>query len=339
MPTLRKASFRASLGFAKLQGASLIRANLDSTALYNANLQSADLRVASLQGANLTRADLSLANLSSSNVDGAKLSRVVLTDTVYAPSSPPPNGYLEGLVDLNTVVFGPGNQSGLVQLREQLRLSGLRGLEREATFAIEHNKVRHARCKLVRTDLRQISYNLDEQLAKQHDECLMETAKIRQLGGWMKLVFFEWTTGWGLYPGRALAIMLVLLVVLTFVYAIAIVGIPVISSARSGIYRVWPADRIDFTNDVHRLMDTPRVERLIKRGPSLLVWAFYFSMLSAFQIGWRDLNVGSWLSRIQPAEYTLRAAGWVRVVSGLQSLISVYLVAIWVLTYFGRPFE
>ncbi len=42
---------------------------------------------------------------------------------------------------------------------------------------------------------------------------------------------------------------------------------------------------------------------------------------------------------MQPREYTLRAKGWVRVVSGAQSLISVYLIAMWVLTYFGRPFE
>ena len=30
---------------------------------------------------------------------------------------------------------------------------------------------------------------------------------------------------------------------------------------------------------------------------------------------------------------------WVRVVSGVQSLLSVYLLALWVLTYFGRPFD
>jgi hypothetical protein len=67
--------------------------------------------------------------------------------------------------------------------------------------------------------------------------------------------------------------------------------------------------------------------------------ALYFSLLSAAHIGWRDLNVGSWIARIQPREYMLRATGWVRVVSGIQSLLSVYLVALWVLTYFGRPFE
>ena len=46
-----------------------------------------------------------------------------------------------------------------------------------------------------------------------------------------------------------------------------------------------------------------------------------------------------WLARLQTREYTLRATGWVRVVAGLQSLLSIYLIAIWVLTYFGRPFQ
>jgi hypothetical protein len=62
-------------------------------------------------------------------------------------------------------------------------------------------------------------------------------------------------------------------------------------------------------------------------------------ILSAVLIDWRDLNVGKWIARLQPREYSLRATGWVRFVSGLQSLISVYLIALWVLTYFGRPFD
>ena len=66
---------------------------------------------------------------------------------------------------------------------------------------------------------------------------------------------------------------------------------------------------------------------------------FYFSLLSAFSLGWRELNVGNWITRIQKREYTLRATGWVRTVAGLQSLLSVYLLALWVLTYFGRPFD
>jgi hypothetical protein len=67
--------------------------------------------------------------------------------------------------------------------------------------------------------------------------------------------------------------------------------------------------------------------------------AAYFSLLSALRIGWSGPNFGTWITRIQLREYTLRATGWVRMVSGVQSLISVYLVALAILTYFGTPFE
>jgi hypothetical protein len=79
-------------------------------------------------------------------------------------------------------------------------------------------------------------------------------------------------------------------------------------------------------------------ERLV-REYHMFRTSLYFSLLSAFNIGWRDVNVGIWIARLQPREYTLRASGWVRAVSGLQSLLSVYLLALWVVTYFGRPFE
>jgi hypothetical protein len=67
--------------------------------------------------------------------------------------------------------------------------------------------------------------------------------------------------------------------------------------------------------------------------------ALYFSLLSALRIGYGGFNIGLWITRIQLREYSLRATGWVRVISGLQSLISIYLVALTVLTYVGTPFE
>jgi hypothetical protein len=104
-------------------------------------------------------------------------------------------------------------------------------------------------------------------------------------------------------------------------------------SNTDGIWRKWDDRRVrlDIGKDVPELMHLNWWKA---------IWVgFYFSILSAFNIGWRDINVGNWISKIQPREYSLRATGWVRSVAGLQSLISVYLLAIWVLTYFGRPFE
>ena len=78
---------------------------------------------------------------------------------------------------------------------------------------------------------------------------------------------------------------------------------------------------------------------LKRRWIRVLLIGLYFSLLSAFHIGWRELNVGTWIARLQPREYALRATGWVRMLSGFQSLLSVYFLALWALTYFGRPFE
>jgi hypothetical protein len=78
---------------------------------------------------------------------------------------------------------------------------------------------------------------------------------------------------------------------------------------------------------------------VLLRGVFVPLIGLYFSLLSAFSLGWWELNVGTWIARVQPREYMLRATGWVRTVSSIQSLLSVYLLALWVLTYFGRPFE
>jgi hypothetical protein len=102
-----------------------------------------------------------------------------------------------------------------------------------------------------------------------------------------------------------------------------------------GIWKVWIPERmrVDLGKDESK-----------KPLESINPWfcfkiGFYFSLLSAFNIGWRELNVGNWIARMQPYEYKLQATGWTRTVSGIQSLISVYLLALSVLTYFGRPFE
>ena len=66
--------------------------------------------------------------------------------------------------------------------------------------------------------------------------------------------------------------------------------------------------------------------------------ALFFSAMSAFNIGFREINFGRWIRLLTRREYDIKARGPVRVVAGFQSLVSVYLIALWFLTYFGRPF-
>ncbi len=254
---------------------------------------------ANFQNANLENAKLSNAIMTNSefietNLNDAVISGVDLTGAQYEPNSSPHQGSLGGIKGLKTVWFEKGKQSGLVQLRTSLKEAGLRDLEREATFAIEHGKTSYA----------------------------------PRYEKWPKLILFEWTCNYGLDYLRPLKILLCMIGIYTLVYAFPINGV-----GASGIDRIWSQESSD------KEEEKKNPDRIIASEFKGLGYALYFSILSAFHIGWRDLNVGSWISRIQPGDYTLRARGWVKTVSGIQSLISIYLLALWVLTQFGRPFE
>ena len=153
-------------------------------------------------------------------------------------------------------------------------------------------------------------------------------------------MLFDLSSHYGMAPARALWGLLGLIPAFALFYRSALQH----AKSHSGLWMVVPADRLAPGRGKERIVRIrPRAtktwrERL--RGEfRLLCTSLYFSVLSAFHLGWRELNVGTWIARMQPREYVLRATGWVRTVSGLQSLLSVYLLALWVLTYFGRPFE
>jgi len=102
---------------------------------------------------------------------------------------------------------------------------------------------------------------------------------------------------------------------------------------RAGIWRVRPKDRL-IKEENERDRELVSYNSL----PSAILIALYFSLLSAFHFGWRDLNVANWIVRIQRREYLLRATEWVRSLAGIQSLVGLYLVALFLLSYFGTPF-
>ena len=302
----------ANLVGAKLNHADLNRSDLRNARLTAAELNDADLQWALLDGAILRLAKLTNANMRNASVAGAELSNAELRGATYAPRSAAPYSYVAGIQGLATVTFPPGEEIGLVQLRDLLQKAGLRDLEREATFAIESGKTAHA-------------------LEAWRDNPGGAAEAVA------RLVAFDWTTGYGLNPGFALELILALWAVMSFIYFWPI-RLKSRKTLRAGIYQVWPIDRIE-TGGWPWVAKSASANRLHCGTLAALGYAAYFSLLSAFHIGWRDLNVGAWISRAQPREYVLRAIGWVRFVSGIQSLLSLYLLAIWALTYFGRPFQ
>jgi Pentapeptide repeats (8 copies) len=313
----------ADLREADLREADLSEANLQKASLNGAKLQRANLADANLQGAGLTWAELQGAGLSGINLERAELFQANLEGALYEPN-PEKLPRFWTLTDsrnhLEMLIFH-ASPAALIALREAFKNAGMRTEERQITYAIEHTRRLQA----------WQSANLWDK-----SESLF------------KLIAFELPSDYGMSPGRALKILWGSIGLFALVYMFVIVT----ARGHSGIWMVWLPDRVHKAEGetipvrVTGMMFSPlkmwaagRWRRGLARGRSVLLIGLYFSVLSAFSLGWRELNVGTWIARVQPREYTLRATGWVRTVSGIQSLLSVYLLALWVLTYFGRPFE
>src|SRR6185369_17274520 len=117
---------------------------------------------------------------------------------------------------------------------------------------------------------------------------------------------------------RPLRVLMFLIPLFALVYLPAL-----LTRGRAGIWAVPLEDRVHGRGSKPRPVRLGRSRRWLgapaapgARPPiavlRLLRLALFFSVLSAFHLGWRDLNVGSWISRLQRREYTLRGTGWVR---------------------------
>ena len=304
----------AELNEANLNAADLINANLRRANLTRARLSRAKLSGADLQSANLVRSDLREADLSGASVLEAKLD-----GAVFEPKSLPELRGIAGARGLEMLRYD-SNPDALVQLRKQFEDGGFREQERKITYALKR---------------RETELSCDRCIRMLPTDCLSFV---------FNTVFFDWTCRYGMSPGRPLILGLLLWLLCSLLYF----GF-IHTSGHAGLYRVHiPSVGKDPSNG-------PLVARILPRkithrpGPRWLIqffWreclllgtAMFFSLMSAFNIGFRDINFGRWLRLLTRQEFDIKAVGWARVVAGWQSLISVYLVALWVLTYFGRPF-
>lgn len=306
---LREADFfSANLHAANFFDANMHKASFTGGDLHKAVFLGADLRQTIFRGSDLRKVILGKGNIKTTSIQGAVFGGVKLKGAIFFDA------------DFENVSYEP--EPG--QLPKVEIFSNAKNL-----FKITYKDSPHGLVELrnafkkygMRQQKREMTY------AIKHNERIKESG---WLWGGVQLIFFEFPVGWGLYPERALFIMAGLVPFFAVLYYFPL-GL---GTWRGGtIWMRWRKKRATNLSEP----DHPRP--LKRRGCRRVAFALYFSLLSAFHIGWRDLNVGTWITRMQPREYTLQATGWTRVVSGVQSLISVYLLALAVLSYFGRPFE
>jgi uncharacterized protein YjbI with pentapeptide repeats len=79
--------------------------------------------------------------------------------------------------------------------------------------------------------------------------------------------------------------------------------------------------------------------RKLRNIPKKFWIAFLFSTQRTLRIGFREVSPSHWLMMLLPPDFEMKSRGWPRFVSGIQSLLSVALIVLSLLSYFGRPFE
>jgi uncharacterized protein YjbI with pentapeptide repeats len=293
--------FMANLTYAQLDEANLSGAHLDE-----ANLSGASLYEADLTGAILVDANLTYAQLYNAKLDNAIFLGAILNGTNYEPKSNPDVSGIAYARNLESMTYWSDNSSPLSQLRKEFQDNGFREAERKISYVLNRRRA---------------------QLATPIER-------------WFKTIAFDWTCQYGMSPGRALRIWLTLFLICCVIYA-TFIHLP----GKSGLYRTdktqkdeWPDEQIV----PRQILRHPRwliPPRFVARESRVVYWAVFFSLMSAFNIGFREIDFGRWLRLLPRTEFDLKAKGWMRTVAGFQSLISVYLIALWVLSYFGRPFE
>jgi uncharacterized protein YjbI with pentapeptide repeats len=367
---LRRANLRcALLEGVEFNGADLTEVDLSSATLSNARFSSVQLvrailksnllrgatfNQANLTEANLTGADLSNADFSNANLRNASLINTLLISTYFASAN------LEG-ADLfgatyeitqepapRSIAFSK-NIEYMSHNGDSAPLARLRNLFKEAGF---------------RDQERKITYVLKSQHAKfLWDSC--EAGQGNCFEYWVNRMLFDLTSQYGMNPGRVLIIIL-----MVYCISVSLYWGLIHFSVESGLSIVVPADRdhqnkplwilAKLNQDRGQIQDggfVTKVSYVVRpkdlqqfsgltlwkevalREYSLLIASCFFGLMSMFNIKFRDVDFGRWLRQLTTKEYDIKATGWARTVSGAQALLSVYLIALLLVSYFGRPFE
>jgi len=339
-----------------LRGAVLSHAKLKKTIWVGSALRGAILNQADLQGAvfsavppgepsadvDLTEIQFQSANLSDAilfNVDlsNAQLWESDLRNVKFEPRTIPVLRSISTAKNLETMTY-TRNPDALTQLRNEFKIMGFRDQERKLTYALKRR---------------------DAELLK--ERCVQEHSfsGILSCVEWGVITaLFDWTVRYGMNPGRVFMSVLFLLLSCAAFYRYFMR-----SNTNPGLFIVVPVNKPDnrpkwIRGYLLQHIDSqglsgmttshefpiqskaaPSVYAKLKREMSLWWLALVFSLMSTFNIKFRDVDFGRWLRLLTTEEYDIKVKGRARTVSGIQALISVYLVFLGITSYWFRPFE
>lgn len=290
---------------AVLKNAVLQNTNLDGTQLFGANLDGSFVSGTRLSGASLKGASLRGINLFASNLEGTSL---------------------EG-VDLFGVVFDPPPQI-IERLNEELRSTSRAKNLGMMTFNVDPGPLEDLRRLFKENGYRKQELEITYAIRRGIRKRVAESGSLSErVGSALQFIFIEFPIEYGASPYRPFAVIFFLVFIFGFIYLIPL-RYP---SSRFG--QIWKVTPLDHSKEAGGAM---REELLTAGRWQNYVLVFWFSFLSAFNIGSKIFNVDDLFTHCQPTEFHLRSTQWVRTISGIQALVSVYLLVLMLLVFLEK---
>jgi hypothetical protein len=286
----------------------------------------ADLEQASFDRWNLSGPSTILRGVTFSGVDltGASFDHADMAGVHFEPDKLPAAKDIAQAINLDQMTYNDDPSA----------LASLRQLFRDGGFSFQDSQINYA------LHVRQ------QQLLAEH--CTLWTKSVhgsyRSCTDYLGSKLIDWTCQYGMNLWRPVALGLWAWVGFTLLF-FSFMHHP----GPSGLYlAVAPG----LTLEPEAIRSAPQVRSTIAwealKRKEVLVWlreelrllgiAAFFSLVNGFNIGFKDADVGRWIRLLPAREFEFRAVGWSRTFAGVQALLTLYLLAIWVLCLFGHPF-
>lgn len=151
---------------------------------------------------------------------------------------------------------------------------------------------------------------------------------------------FGLTTYYGLRPFRPLAGVMTLWLLASIYYAFTIYLSPSTAKLLLAVSRLNDPSKKRLLRLRRRRADrkSKLIPHLLSEGNELVrCWriGLFFGLMSVANIGFRGIDFGRWIRMFQPRPFDIVPMGWTRTVSAAQALLSLTLLLLALITYFG----
>lgn len=350
-----------------LQSAILEEAFLNEAKISNANLRDANLEKANLTGADLSGSDLSKANLSNAILKNANLTGAILKGTKINHTD------FSG-ANLTNVIFEPDIEP-LFKLDDQYQIKeinvpiiksfvtviGLSTLKFETDTSALYILEKKLRESGLLKPARQVFSSIQRSTYRTNYIANTPLDYFKQFFIWLALDF---TNSYGSEPIKPLGILLILILIFSLVYSYQLLNQFDKNSAIWIISQEPNKEREKFIRINGRLLFLSPftsgflggIYNLVKKGfecinirdisyPHKIAVSLYwglsfslistFSIISTFTIALAEFEISDWIAILQPKYILFKSTGIVRMIAGIQSLFSAYLLMLWIIYTLG----